>query len=168
MIQDDYLIEYDNFKFKSINNLLDRIKRIKGKRLNELKISDLSYHNSEIIWPGEGIYIFRSNDKIIYVGKVSSMSFTERIPKHFDVRHFAWFNRLLKLICKKILSVEWNDNNAIISSQYAFKYLDLVLINFTTRERINKTESLLRASLNPLNKFKTHKTIDAKNILHNY
>jgi hypothetical protein len=154
MATDDYLIEYDTLRGFSIRDLLKTIEKTKGKRLDELKVMDLTYHNSIEIWRGEGVYIFKEQKRIIYVGKASSMSFTERIPKHFDLRHDAWFNRLLELICIKILGLEWNDENAIISSKYAFKNLNLVLINFKDRKQIDRIERLLRSCAEPLNEFK--------------
>lgn len=168
MIADNYLIEYDDLKTSSIKDSLEAISKIQGKKLNELKVKDLTYHNSEEIWPGEGVYIFRDEDKVIYVGKARSMSFTERIAKHLDFRHFAWFNRLLELICIKILELEWNNENAKKSSKYAFENLNLVLINFKSKERIDRTERLLRSCAEPLNKFKNLKESNLDKIIDEY
>jgi len=157
MKKDNYLIDYEHVKNSSITDFLEIVSKAEGKRLNELKVQDLTYQNGKEIWPGEGVYIFRNNREIVYVGKARSMSFTERVPKHFDFRHFAWFNRLLELICTKTLGLEWNDENAKKASSYAFKNLNLVLINFKDRDRINRIERLLRASTESLNKFKNLK-----------
>ncbi|MEQ8684634.1 MAG: hypothetical protein RIE86_05040 [Imperialibacter sp.] len=155
MTKDDYLIEYSDIETGSIQSLIDRLDQINGKDLNELRVQDLSYHNGEPIWPGQGVYIFRKGKRILYVGKVSSMSFTERISKHFDFRSFAWMNTLLKLISKKELEHETQDHDSLKrASRYAFENLNLILINFETRDRINRTERLLRSCARPLNKFK--------------
>lgn len=165
---DDYLIEFEEIESYSVSAFIDRIKRTKGKKLSDLKVRDLTYHNEEPIWPGEGVYIFRENEEILLVGKVSSMSFTERIPKHFDVRPFAWFNRLLYLTCVRHLKLEKNEKNFITASKYAFENLNLVLINFKKREKINRIERLLRSSTNTLNKFKKLKELKFDKLLDEY
>jgi hypothetical protein len=168
MTSDNYLLEFEDFRHRPIKHLIETLEITTGKNLSELKVRDLTYHNSQPIWPAEGVYLFRENKDVILVGKVSSQSFTERIAKHFDIRHFAWFNRLLELICIKILKVEWNDDNAVKASEYAFEKLNIVLINFTDRDRINRTERLFRACMQPLNKFKTIKEKDLDQILDKY
>lgn len=163
MKKDDFLIEYKNIEKKSIQDLLDILNQTEGKKLNDLKVQDLSYHNGKPIWPGEGVYIFRDDKRVVYVGKVSSMSFTERIAKHFDFRSFAWMNRLLKLLSQKELKHEKQDHdNLKIASKYAFDNLNIVLLNFQSRARINRTERLLRSCTEPLNKFKnlTERNLD--------
>jgi len=154
MKADDYLLEYDNIKDLSIKILLETLSDTNGKKLNDLKVRDLTYHNKNKIFPGEGVYIFREDISAIYVGKVSSMSFTERIAKHFDLREVSWFNRLLKLLCERELKIPVNNENLKTASEYAFQKLNLVLINFKNRDRINRTERLLRSCMEPLNKFK--------------
>lgn len=165
---DNYLLEFEQLKGNSIEFLLERIKNAKGKKLSELKIKDLSYHNQNLINPGEGVYIFRDKEKIILVGKVSSMSFVERIPKHLDYRPNAWFNRLLELICERLLEIEPNEENYIKASKYAFENLNLVLINFKTRDKINRIERLLRSCTETLNKFKNLKEYDLSKKLIEY
>lgn len=153
-MQNDFLIQFDDIKHLSITSFIDKIYDTTGKRLNDLKVKDLSYHNGELITPGEGVYIFREGKEILLVGKVSSMSFTERIAKHFDYRPYAWFNRLLFLLCERHLKLERNEENFKIASQYAFDNLNIVLINFGDRSKINRIERLLRSCTNTLNKFK--------------
>lgn len=52
-------------------------------------------------------------------------------------------NTLLKLVSKKELGHEIQDDESlIIASKYAFENLNLVLINFEFRDRINRTERL--------------------------
>lgn len=168
MKRDNYLIEYEDVKESSIQHLLETLENTEGKLLNDLKVKDLTYHNLTEIWPGEGVYIFREDKKVIYVGKARSMSFTERVAKHFDFRHFAWFNRLLELICTKLLELSWNDENAKKASQYAFQNFNLVLLNFKERERIDRTERLLRSCTNPLNKFKKLHVSNLNKIVNKY
>lgn len=165
---DNYLLEFDELKNSTISNFIDSIEKTNGKKLSELKVKDLNYHNHKLILPGEGVYVFREKKKILLVGKVSSMSFTERIPKHLDYRPNAWFNRLLFLICERLLEVEPIEENYKIVSKYAFENLNLVLINFKSREKINRTERLSRASTNTLNKFKHLKEHNLNKILNEY
>lgn len=165
---DDYLIEYEDYKNLPVKNLLDAISLSRGQLLQDLKVRDLTYHNSLAIFPGQGVYIFRENKDAVYVGKVSSMSFTERIAKHFDFRNFAWMNGLIKAICSKKMALDINDDNLKLSSEYAFDNLNLVLINFTERSKINRTERLLRSCMSPLNKFKYLKENDLEKILFEY
>jgi hypothetical protein len=155
MSQDNYLLEYEEIKDLSIRSFLELLDKTEGKQLSELKVRDLSYHNDQHIWPGSGVYLFRDQKRVIYVGKVSAMSFTERIAKHFDYRPAAWMNRLLKLISEKEFKHERHTSvNLKIASKYAFENLNLVLINFEDRSRINRTERLFRSCTQPLNKFK--------------
>lgn len=165
---DDYLIEYDEIKHSSISDFIEKIKTTEGKKLSELKVMDLTYHNGQLIFPGEGVYIFRENQEIFLVGKVSSMSFTERIPKHFDYRPFAWFNRLLFLVCERHLKLERTEENFKVASKYAFENLNIVLVNFKNRERINRTERLLRSCTNTLNKFKYLQEKDLTKLVNEY
>lgn len=169
MKQDDYLIEYTNIENKSIQNFIDLLNNTKGKKLKDLKVQDLSYHNGQPIWPGEGVYLFRNDKRVMYVGKASSMSFTERIAKHFDFRSFAWMNRLLKLISERELKhKKQNHDNLKIASKYAFENLNIVLLNFEKRERINRTERLLRSCTEPLNKFKYLTERNLEKIINKY
>ena len=96
MQKDNHLLQYEDVCSLTINDLLNEINQKDGVKLNQLKVMDLTYHNKEPIYPGIGVYIFRNDKDILLVGKVSSMSFTERIAKHFDLRKGAWFNTLVK------------------------------------------------------------------------
>jgi len=166
--EDDFLLEFKDLEEKSIRNLLDRIEETKGKPLNEFRLMDLTYHNGNQISPGIGVYIFRIAKDILLVGKNSSMSFTERIGKHLDFRHGAWFNRLLVLICQRQLKIEVNDENLRIASKYAYENLNLVLINFNNKERINRTERLLRSCTNSLNKFRNLRENNLEKLVKDY
>jgi hypothetical protein len=179
-MKDDYLINYQTVKELNLESFIRTIKSKKGKKLSELKVKDLTYHNGEIIYPGEGVYIFRdikNDNKIILVGKVTSMSFTERISKHFDIRKNAWFNRLLKIVWENenpnIDTDYIKDENLIEISKSVFSRMDIVLINFIyehdkSRKKIYKIEKLLRASTETLNKFKTIRIDDFGIIIDKY
>lgn len=165
MENDNYLLEYENIKTGSIKDLLALLQDTQGKKLNELKVKDLTYHNDKPIWPGTGVYLFRNEREIVYVGKAQSMSFTERIAKHFDLRTYAWFNRLLELICTKGLGLEWNNENSITASKYAFEKFNVIFINFAEPELIDELETLLRSCTPALNKFKNRRKEDLSEIV---
>jgi len=163
-----YLLNFEDIRQMSIESMLSTLSNTDGITLDELKVKDLTYYNEKEIFPGIGVYLFREDKKVIYVGKCSSNSFTERIPKHFDIRKIAWMNSLLKLICKKQLLVEINDENLKRASQDAFKKLNLILINFSDRRKINRIEKLLRSCTDPLNKLKKYKEINLETIVDKY
>lgn len=163
----EYIIEYDSLKNLTIQEALNKISSIPGILLQDLKVMDLSYYNGRPLYPGTGVYIFRENKKIKLVGKAESMSFTERIPKHFDPRPFAWFNRLLQLVGGG-LNNESDQEDFQKASIYAFEKMNLVLIHFKERDRIGRTERLLRAATECLNRFKGVRVHDLNIIVGEY
>lgn len=96
-----YLIEFSEHLHLNLEQFIDVIENTEGIKLSELKVKDLTYYNEQIIYPGHGIYIFKTSENILLIGKARTMSFTERIPKHFDIRPKAWFNRLLFITCRE-------------------------------------------------------------------
>ena len=159
-----FVLQYSTVKNLTINCFISKLKDTPGIKLKSLKIKDLSD-----IYPGLGVYIFKQGKKFYYVGKVSSMSFVERIPKHFDLRESAWMNRLLKIICEKQLNKEINYECLKNASKFAFNNLNLVLINFEENwEKISRIERLLRSTNEPLNSFKTIKIEDQSIIINKY
>ncbi|MCF8277304.1 MAG: hypothetical protein K9J17_11270 [Flavobacteriales bacterium] len=125
-------------------------KKNTGKKLNEFLMKDLiiDSETDEIIYHGTGIYFFKGNsDKMVYVGKASSKSFTERISCHFDPRKFAWFNSLLKH--KEFPYTQGNTSDTFeYEARMAYDNLKLVLVNFNAEfDKIGKLESLMRSCL---------------------
>lgn len=167
---DDYLIEFEEVIDISINNFLVKIKETKGKRLDELLVKDLSFHNGNLIYHGTGVYIFREKQEIKVIGKASSMSFTERIPKHFDARPFAWFNRLLALIHEREWSILESPENFEMESLHAFNNYNIVLVHIKPehKDHIPKVERLLRSTTNALNQFKGLKEDNRQKIVREY
>ena len=99
----NYIIEFENYEDFTLGDFIEVIRKTEGIPLNELKVKDLTYYNDEFIEGGCGVYIFKEKEDIILVGKAETVSFTERIAKHFDLRTNAWFNRLLYIISMKKL-----------------------------------------------------------------
>ncbi len=136
-------------------------------KLADLKVKDLVFYNKKAIHTGNGVYLFRERDRIIYVGKCSARNFVERIPAHFDVRHNGWFNSMLIRLIRRDITIEKSkvktDENLIKAANYSFENLELILINFSIydKHKINRLETFLRMTVNPLNGFKI-KTLDTK------
>lgn len=160
----DYLIQYDDIKKLSLGGLLNFLKQKKGLPLREVSIDRLTSFNEEYIFPGTGVYIFRDKEKLVYVGKASSMSFIERVPKHFDPRTYAWMNRLLELVSKKVLNeVSQKDYKQALGYVLENYNLLLIHINDENKSKINILEDKLRGTKEPLNRFKTkHSNLDDK------
>ncbi|MCI9844562.1 hypothetical protein [Flavobacterium pectinovorum] len=155
-----YLIEFDEHSHRSLKQFIDLIESTEGIKLNELKVKDLTYCNEQIINPGHGIYIFKTDENILVVGKARTTSFTERIPKHFDIRPKAWFNRLLFITCREYFKVELTNENFLMSSRYVFENARLILINMKNAEKIDQLENILRGTTRTLNKYKKLKYDD--------
>ena len=156
----NYLIEFEDYLSFSVNQFIEIINKTEGIKLNELRVKDLTYYNNQFINPGHGIYIFKDDRSILLIGKARTMSFTERIAKHFDLRPNAWFNRLLFVINRdkeKFKIVSNNDEDGFKrSSEYVFNNAKLLLINIKSDRihQIDKFENILRATAEPLNRFK--------------
>lgn len=77
----------------NIPDLVRKIENIGGVSIGELKITDL-------VLPAEsctGIYFFLDeNEQVVYVGKISSRSFLDRIAGHLDLRKSAFMNTILQ------------------------------------------------------------------------
>ena len=79
----------------NITDLVSKIENIGGASIGELKITDL-------VLPAEsctGIYFFLDeNEQVVYVGKISSRSFLDRIAGHLDLRKSAFMNTILQRV----------------------------------------------------------------------
>ncbi|MEP6262759.1 MAG: hypothetical protein ABJ092_14380 [Gillisia sp.] len=146
------------------------IKSTSGIKLSELKVKDLVFQNGMPIMTGNGVYIFKENDIPIYVGNCVARNFVERIPAHFDVRHYGWFNSLLVTLIRRTynrkIKEDKTDVNLSQSAELAFENLELVLINFSKYDKsaINRLEDYLKITLIPLNGFK-HKKLKQNEIM---
>ena len=165
---DKYIISYEEIMNRSVADVLIQLSSLKGKALSSLTLRDLSYAEGRYIFPGHGVYLFRKGTEIVYVGKVRNMSFVERIPKHFDLRHAGWFNRLLKLICTKELQLKSTDEHIMKAHDYAFSHLNIVLIHFEYHNRVDRIERLLRSCTSALNSFKSVRLKNYNTLLNEY
>ena len=147
-----FLIQFNLVEAIDVKSLIKKVSLMDGIDLRLLKVKDLTFHNDDVIYPGNGVYLFREGRQVVYVGKCSSMSFMERIPNHFDIRVGAYQNTLLKYICKRKFQKQVTDENLLEASRYCFEHFNLILINFTNKTKINRLETLLRNCCNPINK----------------
>lgn len=157
-------LEFNEYKDKSVGEFIDILKEeTLGIPLDELRIKDLTYSPNEgEIKTTHGVYIFKDKHKkeIILVGKARTVSFTERIGGHFDLRPNAWFNRLLFVIAREegldreTASEDTKCDFYRKAWKYVFENCSLILVNMEPNELIDKFETVLRSTAQPLNKFK--------------
>lgn len=156
----DYCIDYEDLTELTVNEVLVLLSKIHGLLASEMKVRDLVFYKNNPIYPGNGVYIFKDDSRYIYVGDCVARNFVERVPAHFDPRHFGWFNSLLKNLSKE-KNIENDDIESVFieNSRFAFDNFSIILINFKNydRKHINKLETLLRIVLKPLNTFKHKK-----------
>ncbi len=92
-----YCLNFENIKNKKLREIKIILNNLDNYiRLSELKVKDLVFLKDKPIKTGNGVYVFRNEKDIVYVGKCSGRSFIERISSHFDIREEAWMNSLLK------------------------------------------------------------------------
>ena len=90
----------------NITDLVSKIENIGGVSIGELKITDL-------VLPAEsctGIYFFLvENEQVVYVGKISSRSFLDRIAGHLDLRKSAFMNTILQRANSNAKAKDYSD-----------------------------------------------------------
>lgn len=159
-----YCLNFEDIKRLTIAEFKDLLKKTEGIPLSNMSLKDLVFIDDEPIYTGNGVYVFKNNDRFIYVGSCCARNFVERIPAHFDIRHQGWFNSLLKnIVTKEYEEVETTDENLTRAARDAFEKYQIVMVNFLSYDKkreIELLEYLLRISLEPLNKFKTKRIID--------
>lgn len=117
---------YGNKQTSMIRPLIRRLSKIKGKLINELKLSDLmlpAYYcngiylyydddnvlladaNVKVYMQKKGLPPFEHN--IVYIGKAGGRSFIERISAHFTSRDDDYMNNMLK----KMAMILYNKGN---------------------------------------------------------
>jgi hypothetical protein len=149
-----YVFQYSEIKSMTLRSFCDEIrKETTGKKLNDFLMKDLIIDSEAdgIIFPGTGVYFFKDEtDRMVYAGKASSRSFTERISSHFDPRENAWFNSLIKH--RNYPSSENPIQNSLeFKARYAYEKLSLVLVNFDVEtDKIGRFEGMARASFDDL------------------
>ncbi len=146
----EYLIEYES---ASIDEIIAKVRLTTGIPISELRIKDLVYYKNKPIKTGNGVYIFKNEEKVYYVGSCVARNFVERVPAHFDTRTNGWFNSLLKAIMKYDTPTHSKCESLEEAAEFAFKNINLVLVNFENyhKDKINNLERRVGVELQSIN-----------------
>lgn len=160
MADSDYLLQLEDIKSKKFGEVVQLIKKMPGIQLASMTHADYLFYNGHPIFPGNGVYVFKIDNQVVYVGKTASRSFIERIPAHFDFRELAWMNSLLKNYCKQN-DYTPNNDELIDAARHCLEHTSVIMINFNTphlkeiKKKISVLENLLlRSDLQSWNKRK--------------
>ncbi|TAE17195.1 MAG: hypothetical protein EAZ95_06835 [Bacteroidetes bacterium] len=156
-MENGYLLNVNDLKNLTISQVIVKLKKLSGIRLQNCTLADLVFFEGNPIYSGNGVYIFKENEDIIYVGNCVSRSFVERIPSHFDIRSGGWFNSLLLNIISQEGKEKKTDELLAKAAKKALESYSLILINYEdySKESIDKLETVLRIVLKPYNTFKS-------------
>lgn len=117
-----WIIKEEFLSQNTWNELFQKINSMEGKTIGELNLFDLIFFNSvDNSFVGNGIYVIKENEDIIYIGKASSRPFIERFGGHLDLRVIGGFNNLLKKIVKNKLGKEENDQTIAEAGRWLMK-----------------------------------------------
>lgn len=148
--------EYKEIKEDNFNILLDAITNTSGKKVNQILLSDFILEEPNGYELNHGIYVFKEDSEIKYIGKASSRPFIERIPAHLDIRRNGWMNNMLKY-----LSEDSDPKNYLKESLHVIENYELLLVLFKTedctKDKISEAERFLIDNTNCLNKKKRKK-----------
>lgn len=78
------------------NGSLDLVKLRKDIQKYAKPISEMKY--TDLIDSGNGVYFFLNDNDIVYIGKCSSGSFTDRLAFHLSNNPKGWMNNLMKYL----------------------------------------------------------------------
>jgi len=137
----DYLIEYSDIRDITIDKFTEKLKSKMGLPLPDCKISKLESHNDKPILLGNGVYLVKDEENILFVGDCSSRKFAEKIPTHFNKRKGENLNKIDFHYIDSYLDFFTQQPNI---SLYNYK---LILINFNqsnySKDDISKLKNLL-------------------------
>ncbi len=140
----------------NFESLLDDIKNTSGKKVNQILLSDFILEEIDGYELNHGIYVFKKDSEIKYIGKASSRPFIERVPAHLDIRRNGWMNNMLKY-----LSEDSDPKNYLKESLHVIENYELLLVLFKTedctKDKISEAERFLINNTNCLNKKKRKK-----------
>jgi hypothetical protein len=138
------------------NSTLDDLARTiceRGKvRVGDIRLRELA-DTSERPY---GVYAFFDSvvqGNCLYVGKVSSRSYAERIPMHFDPRSKSWMNQFTRKLSDRKFNGCYESALLHALDQYivflGFRFTSSDAANEHRAKCINRLETALRACLNP-------------------
>lgn len=164
------IIAIDDFQGATLQKLMDHIWQSQKCKVGDIKIRDLS-NTAEYPY---GVYLFFSTESdqekdCLYVGKVSSRSYAERIPMHFDPRKDAWMNQFARYFSEQVFQNDYEKallhalNQYIIFIGFRFRESNPEYKNLKAEDKrafdkkfaqpINALETVLRSVMEPkLNK----------------
>ncbi|WP_256762444.1 hypothetical protein [Cohnella sp. WQ 127256] len=117
-----WIIDEELLQRSTWKELFQKIDSLEGKTIGELNLFDLVFFNSmDNSFVGNGVYVIKENEEIIYIGKASSRPFIERFGGHLDLRTIGGFNNLLKKIVEKKLGKEKNDQTIAEAGRWLMK-----------------------------------------------
>jgi hypothetical protein len=161
---EDYFFEYKrNFADKTIDEVVEIISKTKGLPLKDLKLENLLFYEGKHILTAHGVYIFRNDVRILYVGSCRAKSFVERIPAHLDINQNGWFNSFIRQLERNTSGTKLKEvTNLQLAHQakVALETCSVILINFQWEDRskehiendlIETFEKALLSTANPLN-----------------
>lgn len=92
------IVTFASIQCLTVAQACDVIRNQQKKRVNDLRIFDLIEQNDEALPFVHGLYMFFDSDgkSCLYVGRVMSPQFIERIPAHFAISEASWQNQFLK------------------------------------------------------------------------
>jgi len=141
--------DWESWKNWTVPEIMHQIK----KNVSFESIGDMSFGDALWSQEGMGIYIFYKEDYVpLYIGKVASRSFLERISGHLDTHvhkggsQTGWFNTFQKRWVDK-----FQQNDTIAKKDYlknvAFHTLQMPVDN---AELIKRVEKLMIHYYNPI------------------
>lgn len=138
-------INYDDISGLGVSDLKEEIYSHERMRLSELTLFDLILDGAKANRYVHGVYFFFDPriDQLLYVGKVQSPQFIERLPAHLAIGEGSWSNQFLKSHRKRI-GVESLESAAIDA-----KECELLLL-LAPPDFSNKIEALLIWALKPI------------------
>jgi hypothetical protein len=136
-----YLYEYEelvDLEFCEVSNILEMTEGV--------KVKELTFADKNLTF--NGVYIFKQENEITYVGKAKSRTFLERFAGHFDYRKEGGFNNIIKtLVAKNTKDIE-EQQKFLNAYKIALQY-KVVLIKVTDSKYIEPLELLLQNGFTP-------------------
>lgn len=161
----NYVLHYENFKHKTLTDLVDELDSCTKIVIREIKLIDLVFDQNSAV----GIYLFFDDDtQIAYIGVSTSRQLLERIAGHFDLRVRAFMNHFLKaLVIKQTGKTKEEISDQDIANAFKTTHgysIAFLAINDGTKAK--KLERILQSVMQPyLNRTKKKKKYSAGSTL---
>jgi len=92
------IVAFESIQYLTVEQACDAIRNQDKKRVDDLRVLDLIMQKDEALPFVHGLYMFFESDgkSCLYVGRVMSPQFIERVPAHFAISEASWSNQFLK------------------------------------------------------------------------